>query len=371
MQFSSFDQHQPGRKSTVAGLLGYGLFTALLLSGCSNTGKLRETKPQEEGRSRAVDSGPPILTKSTFNPSKKNVVNAEDGGVSKKESSPGETKELATKLGFLRNSPIIGLSLLSSRSLTLKLHFRGGKSAVFKPILKGDRRALREVAAFRVAEMLHIDQVPPSTLRQVKFGRLVSLLGKRWPEKSNHLKETEALEHDQKMLGAMISWVDDIDKMNSAEICTRKNVRSWLELERPLNAQTRLAREASNMVMFDFLIGNWDRFSGGNFFVSRNRDHLILLDHNSAFAPLSTTQRDRMERFLTSIERFSKSLTHRLRKLTKSEINEHLAKEPWHGRVPLLKEHDVTELLARRDSLIRHIDHLIETKGEDAVLSFE
>jgi hypothetical protein len=371
MQFSSPEQRQPGSKSKVVGLLGHGLFTALLLYGCSNTNKLKEPEPQEEGSSRAIDSSPPIPAEPTFTPSKRTVANTKDGGVSKSENPQGEAKELATKLSLLRNSRIVGLSLLSTRSLTLKLHFPGGKSAVFKPILKGDRRALREVAAFRVAKMLHIGQVPPSTLRQVKFELPVSLLEKKWPEESNRLKETAALEHGQKMLGAIISWVDDIDKMKSEEICTRRNIRTWLELKRPLDTETSLARDASNMVTFDYLIGNWDRFSGGNFFVSRSRKHLILLDHNSAFASLSTIQSDRMERFLTNIERFSKSLIYHLRKLTKSEINEHLAKEPWHGRVPLLKERDVTELLMRRDSLIRHIDQLIKTKGEDTVLAFE
>ena len=62
---------------------------------------------------------------------------------------------------------IIGVRPISMRSLSLKMKMAGGGIAAFKPMRRGNRTARFEVAYFRLAKLLRVEKVPPSTMCEI------------------------------------------------------------------------------------------------------------------------------------------------------------------------------------------------------------
>jgi hypothetical protein len=125
------------------------------------------------------------------------------------------------------------------------------------------------------------------------------------------------------------------------------------------------------MVVFDFVIGNWDRFSGGNLPTDVSRRRAILRDNDRSFSiPLLERRYDKLLDGLTRTERFSKDLVHRLAALDAASIQSELARDPSHAADPLLNDAQITDVLDRRATVLSYIAALIEEHGEDDVLFF-
>ncbi len=274
-------------------------------------------------------------------------------------------------LAKLRSASVVGARPISSRTLSLKVWLEGGIKAVFKPLRARDKRAPREVAVYRMSRLLGVGIVPASSMRQFPLHLLVSLTKKQHPEEAATLADTASTDNRGAVQGAIIEWIEDLDSNRLEEIGGRRAIRSWLAPARKtIDKEPPLAANAAAMIAFDYVMGNWDRFSGGNVFASASGNDLVLLDHNASFAPWSDRQKERMEKLLARTERFPASLITRLRNLAPSVIETALAAEPWHEKNKLLNDSDIKLLLGRRDRLIEHVDKLIALHGEGAVLPF-
>ncbi len=272
---------------------------------------------------------------------------------------------------ILSRGEVTAARLLSPRSLSVKLWFKGGSQAVFKPLLKGDRRARFEVAAHRMAELLAIDGVPAATMRAFRLDVLTNRIENGDPEAAEKLKAAVRVAGNGRVTGAVIDWVGDIDREGLDAAGGIPAIKSWLYPARPKSKDDHpLAADAARMVVFDYIIGNWDRFSGGNLYVAKGGRRLVLLDHNGTFGPWEGKRKERMDRLLEGIERFPAVLVDRIRKLTREEVEEALGKDPWHASNGLLGPDELDLLLQRRDALITHIDGLAQSKGNANVLVF-
>ena len=267
---------------------------------------------------------------------------------------------------------IVAVSLLSPRSLSMKLRTKGGGIKVFKPLLEGDRRARFEVAAYLVANVLGLPGVPPAVIASLPLSLLQGRLAKDNRGVAERLAE-EALLDDRKWLaGAQIDWVADLDPAGIEKHGGLKTLKRWLHPARPKDEyEPMLASSLSNTVVFDYLIGNWDRFSGGNLFINRAADRLILLDHNGSFAKWAGTREKRMNALLENTQRFSKSFIDRIRRLKPEEIEQALALDPSHPHRPLLDKNQISLIMKRRDELIAHVESLIKQKGTENIIVFE
>jgi hypothetical protein len=124
------------------------------------------------------------------------------------------------------------------------------------------------------------------------------------------------------------------------------------------------------MIVFDYVTGNWDRFSGGNLFVTPDGAELVLIDNNSTFAPWSKRQKNKMVRLLRQTMRFSAPLIEALNML-QTEDMKHIRSKTQSGTTQALLSSDEVELLFhRRDTVLSHVEQLIKEHGRQKILAF-
>lgn len=128
-----------------------------------------------------------------------------------------------------------------------------------------------------------------------------------------------------------------------------------------------LAAQISEVLTFDFLIGNWDRFSGVKTWWGVNcqfaDDKIVSIDNGASF-PAYSNDKVR-ERFMMT-ERFSAHFIERLRILDKEETKKLL--------FPNATEHETKrfeQFWSQRAAVLKRIDTLSELHGVERVLSFE
>jgi hypothetical protein len=169
------------------------------------------------------------------------------------------------------------------------------------------------VAAYELAKMLDLNMVPPSVERRVG--------GKS---------------------AAVTWWVDDV-LMTEGD--RRKKNLSAPDME-------FWNRQAHTVRLFDQLIFNTDR-NLGNLVISKDW-RVWMIDHTRAFRRMTKCPE------LQGVKMVDRNLLDSLRKLNREDMRQRLGR--W------LLNAEVDGVLARRDELVKHIDGLIQQKGEGAVL---
>jgi hypothetical protein len=126
-----------------------------------------------------------------------------------------------------------------------------------------------------------------------------------------------------------------------------------------------LAQQISNLIAFDFLINNWDRFSGAYYGVNCQfaSGRFVSIDNGAGFMSRSP---DRPRERLHQVTRFSRSLVREVRLMDTEALLPILFPDPTDD------ERSRWEAFrARRQELLDYVDGLIAEHGEDAVLFFE
>jgi hypothetical protein len=132
-----------------------------------------------------------------------------------------------------------------------------------------------------------------------------------------------------------------------------------------------VAQDVSSMLAFDYLIGNWDRMSGGNIQSDHDGKRVFVRDHNLAFyEPLPRPQHERVLGHLRKVERFSKSFVLALKALDKPALMRALTEPDDPPGFQALSQRQVTAVLDRRLALLSYIAAMLDRYGERAVLSF-
>ncbi len=332
----------------------------VVLLGCASK-EASQKDPFETSSSRQTGTKPNVEKNESVSSFETKVQEA-----SKPIDPPAPSDE--DKVSTLAVEKIVAVSLLSPRSLSLKLQLKNGIKAVFKPVRKDDARARYEVAAYRIAKLVRVKEVPAAVMREISADFLKGRLGLDNADTALAFQEALPRTANGAARGAMIEWMEDIDPQGLEHKGGIAAVEKLLAPGRPDNGEEPLAAQASAMVVFDQLIGNWDRFSGGNFFVSKDGLRLILIDHNGSFAPWPDKRRERMEKRLSATERFSSSLIDRIRSLSAQSVRAAVSGTP--PLDALLTEDEISLLLSRRDALLHHVDALVHKNGIQNTLVF-
>jgi hypothetical protein len=266
------------------------------------------------------------------------------------------------KTGYETANPISGKSV-GHTSVVFKLGLEGGLPVAYKPrSTRGDHRYRGEIAAYRLARALSLENVPLALPRSFDFAPLQAAVG------SEKIFAEVVKEPDETVRGALMPWIKGLEfiPLESAEWMPKW--KAWLGADGAIPADQRdLAAQISDLLAFDLVTGNWDRWSGGNIAIDRARGLLLYVDNDGAFFdPVPVKEMKRPAALFEGVDRFSRRFVAALRTVdVATAVGEERPGEP------LLSPRLVAQCDARRKRVLAVVDAKIAKRGEASVLAFE
>ena len=283
---------------------------------------------------------------------------------------------------------------------------RGGRSLGFKITLTDGTKAyfkaeqtfsaanwFGEVAAYHLDRMLGLGRVPCVVSREFLWAELVGAAG-------NDVRKSEVIVRDGKVRGAFVAWV-------AGELTALKQEPGWerwvrvkywpstsvTPFQRPAvwKKQLDLAREQgddwrtkeerfrrrnlrpepdradrpselSDLIVFDYLTRNLDRWGGdnANVLVRGRSAPLVFLDNGAGFEP-GEPRPSLMEARLHAVQRFRRSTIDAVRAFDMARYQERLQSEPVQ---PVLSASQIDALAQRRQGLLDWVAEMQKVHGE-------
>lgn len=287
-------------------------------------------------------------------------------------------------------------------TLTLRFLEGGTTIAAFKPAQAADYSVYQaEIASWRLCEVLLCSFVIPYN-RPVRIARhdfdalYADADTGKYSDYSKYFDELRwtEVDDDRFLYGTEKAWVKDFMsfpiEVRSVwlDLLTQKGpasalsqpienaVAAWKKtefshvyvtpfLERVEGLSTReLARQLSDMLVFDYLVQNMDRFISVPQDFGENTQfgagHLISIDNGAAFPP---PEEVRVKPPVMFIERFSRGLVQRIEALDEEQTRDWLFPEATEDEMVRFDG-----FWQRRHLFLERVDALVEKYGEDAVL---
>jgi hypothetical protein len=282
------------------------------------------------------------------------------------------------------------------RSLAFKLELEDGTQGYFKPEQTFSGTLwFAEVVAHYLDRALALGRVPPVVARQLHWAPLAQAA-----EGDTRLREV-IVQGDGSVRGALIAWLSE--PLEPAR--TPPGWENWVRIEplaryaitpyqRPAAYSEALQRfhariadgqggdeyyqqapapdrpergaELSDLLLFDFLTLNIDRWGGGNgnVLLLGHAGPLIFLDNAAGFSP-GPPQRGLMDDRLQLCQRFRKRTIAALQALDVGTLGRVMARDPL---APLLTDEQLDGLALRRRVVLEQVTLLRKRFGDDAVL---
>jgi hypothetical protein len=277
------------------------------------------------------------------------------------------------------------------RSLAFRVTLADGTQGYFKP--KQTFSAAHwysEVAAYYLDRELGLGRVPPTTGRRFAWSSLEAAAG------ADPRVSELGIDSDGTIGGAFVWWIPDrLERLRMgrrwerwirvqdvlpitpyqrpvdyrADLNGRPGVREATDPSRPEanrpDTEDRPA-ELSDMIVFDYLTQNVDRW-GGDFTNVRTRGPrgpLVYLDNGAGFW-LGQQRLGLMEARLKALQRFRRSTIDAVRRLDVDEFARRLRGDPL---APVLNERQLQGLAQRRVALLEHVQAMTARFGESAAL---
>lgn len=277
------------------------------------------------------------------------------------------------------------------RSLGFRITLEDGTRGYFKP--KQSFSAAHwysEVAAYYLDRALGLGRVPPTTGRVFEWSDLAAAAG------SDDRVDELGIAPDGTIRGAFIWWIPErLERLRMgrqwerwvrvqktlpitpyqrpvdyrADLNRRPGVREATDPSRPVaktpDLETRPA-ELSDMIVFDYLTQNVDRW-GGDFTNVRTRGAdgpLIYLDNGAGFW-LGEQRLGLMESRLKALQRFRRATIEAVRALDVDAVATAMRSDPLS---PVLNDKQLDGLRQRRQAVLDHVATMIARFGEAAVL---
>jgi hypothetical protein len=299
----------------------------------------------------------------------------------------------APRLEVLRHAEITRIERgTGGRSVAFRLTFADGSRGYFKPEQTFSGTSFEaEVAAYHVDRLLDLGRVPPTVARALPWGRLDAVL-------AGDPRGAELIvQPDGTVRGSLSFWVEE--RLVPLELGV--GFERWFRVEpAPYLTPFQRARvyvaqaagtepivppvgedgaplplagepdrpdrgaELSDLVLFDYLIHNIDRWGGG-FTNVRTRERggpLVFLDQAGGFGP-GRARIGFMDRRLHAVQRFRFLTVEAIRRLDVAELRARLEGE---GMGPLLDERRLAHLDERRQHLLAHVEERSTAQGEPA-----
>jgi hypothetical protein len=285
----------------------------------------------------------------------------------------------------------------SGRTLAFKVSLDSGVQGYYKPEqrLAGASWAA-EVAAFYLDRALQIDRVPPVVSKRLPWKELAPVAA------GDPRAKTVVVAKDGSVRGALIAWLPE--KLEPAQ--TPSGWEDWIRSEpldafavspfqpaaaykrasaeqrrhrnggsasavgtrpAPTPARPELPAELSDLILFDYLTGNAERFAAdnSNLLTLGDQGPLIFLDNGSAFA-VAPAQRSLVGAQLATVSKFRRRTIDALRALDIEALKATLAADPLG---PILDAAAWRGLEARRTAVLDHVARQAKQFG-DAVYAW-
>lgn len=359
--------------------------TAVLVASCRFDGG--DAGPESGGRAHGATASREVPAERQAPPS------ARDG----REVLPEHGHFLgAPEDAFLRSlasEPIAAVRKgRGGRSLGFEITLRDGTRGYFKPEQSfSAAHWWSEVAAYYVDRELGLGRVPPLVGRRFRWDELREAAGA-----DRRVREL-AIESDGTLRGAFIHWVEGgleplllprgwerWVRVRGAPVETpyqrpaeyravlRGSRRESLEVFDPRRPDARerpelaaRAAELSDLIIFDYLIQNVDRW-GGSFTNVRTRGAggpLVFLDNGAGFWP--EPRLPLMEARLKHLERFRRGTVSALERFELRALESRLAEDPL---APVLEPAQLEGLAERVEAVLAHIDRKQRDHGDAVFL---
>lgn len=274
-------------------------------------------------------------------------------------------------LDRVRTQPIVRFKLNhGGSSLSFRVDFADGSRAAWKPTQTNMQTIPRkEVAAYRLNRLLGMNAVPPAAPRVVGREELLTHLHPDSVPALPRIQAETVFGPAGRTFGTASYWVPVIKDSGFDTPAGQRQAQTWLALGEHIPVEQRaMAAQLSDLVVFDFLTSNPDRYSGGNMKMSPDGKQLLFMDNTmSFFVDPDGNQRNRNA--LMRTQRFSRSLYQALDRVNASTLDQILAEEngtPYE----ILTSAEIHALVARRDVVRQYLDGLIAQYGARNVLAF-
>jgi len=269
----------------------------------------------------------------------------------------------------IRHSRIRGLRPTGGSSVSFRLYLEGDVDAAFKPETIDGFPWRTEIVAWVLSRLLGLCSVPPATSRIVNVNRLVEKLKKKHPLSARELEEKARVRGKNLLKGAVACWVPDLE---ATEMETAAGAGKWIaQLSQSAGVKPGYdndVRQLSSLLLFDYLIANGDRFSGGNVFRTPEA-RIVFLDNNAAFSASVSTQRmKKLDNLLKKIEKFSAGFVGRLKSLDMETMTASFRKKISGTR--LLSMEEIRAVMKRRGVILDHVEKIIQKHGRERVMQW-
>ena len=292
----------------------------------------------------------------------------------------------------LANQPITEVERgHGGRSLGFRLTLADGTRGYFKPAQSFTGMTWQaELAAFHLDRELGLGRVAPSIGRRIAWQVLEEAAGV-----DGRIDELEVV--DDHLLGAFIWWVPE--RLRAVEL--PDGWERWLRIDEDFPFVTPFQRvnvyreqiaaldentpprevpappepdredcpaELSDLIVFDYLIHNGDRWSTNrsNLRTLETGGPLMYLDNAAGFT-MRRARTAMMDARLGQVQRFRRSTIEAVRRLSMRRFTRRLDRDPL---APLLDEAQLEHFEERRLHLLEYVDGLVERFGEERVYSF-
>jgi hypothetical protein len=274
-------------------------------------------------------------------------------------------------IGRLRYQPIVRMKLNhGGSSLSFRVDLADGSRAAFKPAQTNLQTIPRkEVAAYRLNRLLGLSAVAPATPRMVSREEIFAHLHSDTVPSLSRLRTEIVFDPRGNTAGVMMYWIPSIKESGLDTPDGMAESGQWLTAGRPIPAgKHALAAQLSDMMVFDFLIANPDRFSGGNMMTNEDSSRLFFMDNTLSFF-IEPEGNEKVRAALHRAQRFSRRLYEALGRISETTLGQVLA-QAAEGEYEILTKPEIRAVVSRRDYVRRYIGGLVATHGAQEVLYF-
>jgi hypothetical protein len=271
----------------------------------------------------------------------------------------------------LRSQPITRMKLnKGGSSLSFRVDFADGSRAAFKPAQTNLQTIPRkEVAAYRINRMLGLNAVAPATPRMVTRAEMLAHLHPETEPLLPRIRAETVFDPRGNTAGVMMFWIPVIKDAGLDTPEAIAQTAQWLTHGQTIPREKHgLAAQLSDLVVFDFLISNPDRYSGGNMVTNQDGSRLYFMDNTLSFF-IEPEGNEKTRTALHRAQRFSRRLFQALDRISEDSLGRVLA-QASEGDYEVLTKAEVRAVLSRRDYLKNYVGGLVSNHGSEEVFYF-